>query len=431
MTRFTAAFCKKSKGFSRDNGGSIAIMAGLMFPLLVILTGGSVDMTRAYALKTKAQKTLDATVLTMARSRMSDDEIVEKGGEIFGNNLALREITANLKAAEFSAELEGAGRGDPSIVTGSATLESKSSFLGIFGLGQLEVSITSEALKPNPLPLEIAMVLDVSGSMNENLNGQPRIERLKDSTLALFDQIERLSPKDSPAAISLVPYSTSVNISNLGTGILEGSSVGGNPATGDVWAAERFRGQSGAGYDLSDESPETALMPFVTAAEIGNTEPTVPMQPLTDKRNDYRQAVEGLTADGYTSAHTGMIWGVYALSPKWKTVWTKDPKEYGEANKIIVLLTDGAFNTTHNIGARSNDDGDESNVYFQSACDLAKANGMTIYAVALSLDAASEARLSACASGSGGAMLSANSAQGLEAAFDEIGARIGGLRISG
>jgi hypothetical protein len=126
-----------------------------------------------------------------------------------------------------------------------------------------------------------------------------------------------------------------------------------------------------------------------------------------------------------------MIWGVYALSPKWKTVWTKDPKEYGEANKIIVLLTDGAFNTTHNIGARSNDDGDESNVYFQSACDLAKANGMTIYAVALSLDAASEARLSACASGSGGAMLSANSAQGLEAAFDEIGARIGGLRISG
>ncbi len=431
MAIFDIPSYTKSKRFGHETTGSVAMMTGLMFPLIVMLAGGSVDLTRAYSIKSQAQKTLDATVLSMARSRLSDDEIAEQGKTMFNDTLALRKITAELTEAEFTARKEGAAKDDPSIVTGKATLKSKASFLSIIGINELDIVITSETTKPNPLPYEIAMVLDVSGSMNNSLNGQPRIERLKESSFALFDQLERLSSKENPPAISIVPYSTSVNISDLGSGILEGSSVGGNPASGgDIWAAERFRGQTGDRYDLSDDNPNVAAIPFVTATEIGNTQPQVKIQALTDDRDTYRTSIEGLKASGYTSAHTGMIWGVYALSPKWKSIWQQAPKEYGDSQKIVVLLTDGAFNTTHNIGARSNSDGDESNTYFQSACDLAKANGITIYAVALSLDATSEARLSACAAGSGGAMLSANSANGLKEAFEQIAQRIGGLRIS-
>ena len=431
MAIFNSVSFTKPKNFNRDTTGSIAMMTGLMFPLVLMLAGGSVDLTRAYSLKSQAQRTLDATVLSLARSRLTDEEVAAKGESLFDNNLALREITAELINSDFSARKDGVEKDDPSTVTGRATLRSKMSFLGVIGLNNLEITVTSETSKPNPLPFEIAMVLDVSGSMNSDLNGQSRIARLKESTLTLFDQLERLSSEETPPAISLVPYSTSVNIGDLGTGILESASIAGNQAAGgDVWAAERYRGQTGTGYDVSDDSPDVAAIPFVTATEIGNTEPKVRLQPLSDNRNTYRGTVQKLKANGYTSAHMGMIWGVYTLSPKWKSVWQNDPKEYGDSQKIIVLLTDGAFNTTHNIGARSNSDGDESNAYFQSACDLAKKNGMTIYAVALSLDPASENRLSACAAGSGGAMLSANSADSLEKAFEEIGERIGGLRIS-
>ena len=427
----TKATGKTATRFAREKGGSVMMMSGLMFPVLLMLAGGATDIGRAYAIQGKAQRTMDAAVLSMARSSLTDAEIEEKGAEFLEGWFATRDMANSLENVTLNSRKNGGDPGQPSELTVTGTLRVKTFFLNIFGQNELDIGLSSSTLKPNPLPYEIALVLDVSGSMKENLNGGTRLDRLKEATATLLDELERQSANRDAPTISVVPYSTSVNLGGLGSGLLEASSVGGDAIPGgDVWAAERFRGTTGDAYDLGDEAPSSSAIPFVTADEIGSASPTVRLEAPSDDPAVYRAAVEGLEAEGWTAAHLGMIWGVYALSPAWSSVWDTDPRPYDEAQKAIVLLTDGEFNTTHNIGARSNDDGEESNAYFQSACKLAKEKDIAIYAVALSLDAASEQRLLSCAAGSGGKMFSANSADTLTEAFEEIARELGGLRLS-
>jgi len=430
-TRFATRTLKR---FVTEKRGSVVIMTGLMFPVLALLAGGVTDISRAFAIQAKAQRTLDATVLSMARSTLSDAQIATQGPEMLESWLKNREIGDLLTTAEFVSSKQGTKPGEPGKVTANASLAAPTYFLGIFGRKSIEIDIQSASLKPNPLPYEISLVLDVSGSMNTDLNGRPRIDRMRDAAASLLDEIEQQSAGRDAPIISVVPYSTSVNIGDVTSSILTGVSARGTagPTPGeDVWAAERSRGETGTGYDLSDDAPAGAPMPFVTAADIAVVAPTARLQGPSNVPATYRAAIGGLTASGYTAGHLGMIWGVYTLSPAWSSVWATDPRPYGEAKKVIVMLTDGQFNTTQNIGARSTNDTDESNRYFQSACDLAKAKGITIYTVALSVAADSEALLSACSAGSGGQMFSADSADTLADAFRNIARQIGSLRLSG
>ena len=433
MTALRTATATTIARFAREGNGSIAMMTGLVFPVLLLAAGGATDISRAYDIQNKSQRTLDAAVLSMARSTMTDAEIAAEGPKVFAAWMADRRIDGKIAETAFSADKTGTAPGQPGTVTGTARVEAKAYFLTLFGRESFDVTITSTTAKPNPLPYEISLVLDVSGSMNDPLNGQPRIARMKDAANAMLDEIEHQSKGRAAPTISLVPYSTSVNIGDLGTDLLAGSSLSGiaAPLAGDdVWAAERLRGVNGNRYDLGDESPANVPVPFVTVGEMPDATPATRLLGPNTNPSIYRKAIGDMRAEGWTAAHLGMIWGVYALSPGWSSVWSNNPRPYGQAKKVIVVLTDGAFNTTHAIGNRSTDDGETSNGYFQSACDLAKTRGITIYTIALALDDIGEARLKACADGSDGGMFSADSAESLTDAFKNIAKELGRLRLS-
>lgn len=425
ITRAAAAACRKTDG-------SITLLTGLMFPLVLLAAGGAVDISNAHSAQEKAQRTLDATVLSLARSGLSDDEINRRGETDLRNRLTTGRVNAMLEGATFDSR-SSAVPGEGDTLTASATLKVGTRFIRLFGMDDLTITVTASSARPNPLPFEIAMVLDVSGSMNNDLNGQPRIDRLKTASATLFDALDTIPNTAAAPSIAVVPYSTSVNIGNLDSGILEGLSVALNaapPVGDDIWAAERIRATGGTGFDLSDDGPAARPIPFVTAAEMPTNYPIVRVSPLTDNRAAYTASVEALVADGNTAGHLGMIWGVYALSPKWSAVWPQDPRPYGQARKVIVMLTDGSFNTTHAVGDRSTTDGETSYAYFQESCKLARQNGIMIFAVALQLNADAEQRLQQCVDGSGGQLLRANGANGLDTAFGNIARQLGALRLS-
>jgi len=150
---------------------------------------------------------------------------------------------------------------------------------------------------------------------------------------------------------------------------------------------------------------------------------------LTDNIAEIRTAVAAMVPSGRTAGHIGMAWGLYSISESWSNFWPSAPGAADDTNKIIVFLSDGKFNQTHNIGAASKTDTSTSNAYFQDMCTLARDSGYTIYTVALALDPTSEAILSECV-GTSGEAYTADSAEELTRAFEDIARLLGSHRLT-
>ena len=418
------------KGFKADRMGGIAMMTGLVFPIIFLGAGGAVDYTNAVTVTQKAQRAMDSTVLALAGRDLTNIDIQTEGDRLFRSVLESQAIPSAPIDVQFTLNDE--------VITGSGAIESKTFFLGLLGMDNFTGRVESTAVPANVQPIEIALVLDVSGSMSQPLNGTAKIELLKNSVNAMFDTLDRVLPDEAEVSTSLIPYSSSVNLGDYPQA-LDTLSITGEPRPlpGDnVWAAERVVNQNGTNFTINDASPVGRPIPFINVNNFDQTgnfpeAPTLPrLAALTDDIARVRTDVNALTPDGFTAAHIGMAWGVYSLSERWTSIWPQDPKPADQANKIIVMLTDGQFNRTFNIGNGVKVDTLHSDAYFQEMCELAQDLGYTIYTIALDLNAVNAAKLQNCV-GPKGAFFPANSADDLVDAFEDIARRLGAIRLTG
>lgn len=420
--------------FRKDRTGSVAMTTGLVVGTLFVAAGGAIDYTNTVTVKQKAQRAMDATVLALARRNVADADLQTEGAHIFNGILAENGLAATVSEMVFTP--------NGTSVRGAAVVTANTMFLGLAGLDTLKGAVRAEATPPSRRPIEISLVLDVSGSMSEDLNGEPRIDRMKDAVNSMLTTLDDNLPSDADVSVALVPYSTSVNVKGFTNALENASAKDGLPKPPygeDVWAAERAVTASGMVFTVNDDSPVSRPVPFVTGDEMtwvdgsGNThvsdQPSFGITPLTSDRYEITSAIADFEPNGWTAGHIGMAWGVYSLSSKWASVWPNDPKPLGDADKIIVFLSDGEFNTTHAIGAQSTDDGATSYAYFDSVCDLARTDGIVVYTIALNLDVASATALGNCVS-NGGEAYTPDTASELDNAFKDIALSLGHLRLS-
>ncbi len=409
------------KSFGVERSGGVAMMMGLTMPVIFLGAGGAVDYSNAISTKQKAQSAIDSTVLALTRRDLTTIDVQAEGRELFSAIMQEQGIANDINNVNFTL--------NNSLISGSAVVDSQNYFLGLIGMDTMAARVEAAAVPPANRPIEIALVLDTSGSMGNDLNGSPRIERMKVAVNEMFDTLDDTLPPGAEVRASLVPYSTSVNISDFQSAAVN-SSVAGLPKEPEIWAAERFVAVNGNSFNLNTADPGVSPLPFVTASEMGmNATPATRMAPLTDDIADVRSTVAGMNPSGRTAGHIGMAWGLYSLAESWGGFWPTAPEANGDSEKIIVFLSDGLFNTTHNIGARSRSDGVTSKAYFQDVCSLARDEDITIYTIALALDPASEARLRRCV-GSSGESFSASNAAELSAAFKSIASRVGTHRLT-
>ena len=173
--------------------------------------------------------------------------------------------------------------------------------------------------------------------------------------------------------------------------------------------------------------------------------------PLTTDRALLNSRISGLTASGSTAGHIGLAWGWYMLSPNWAHLWptANQPVSYTtpETMKIVVLMTDGAFNTTYcegvigrdsNNGAGAASERNTCNAtngggfaQAQQLCDAMKARGIILYTVGFHLggDVTAQNFLRNCATTPDHAHLT-GSGDELIAAFNAIAASISQLRLT-
>lgn len=191
--------------YLRLTAGSVAVAFGLAIPAIIGAVGVSVDISQAYLVQERLSHALDAAALAAAASSETDQEVIEQRVQDF--------IDANYPPGKvgYTLDIDVVINDNEIAVTGNARLDT--SFMRIVGIETVDVS-TSTVVQRDVLGIEVALVLDNTGSMSENDN----IIALKEATTNFINVMFDETSDPETVKIGLVPYSNSVRVGHYGLG---------------------------------------------------------------------------------------------------------------------------------------------------------------------------------------------------------------------
>ncbi len=411
--------------FHSDEKGSVAILFGLTAVVVTMAVGMAFDIGRSMSSKTKVAQAADAAALAAAKGLrlegLSEAEAITLAKKVFAENM--RHGSGNwTKIDSVNVTIDRN--------TSQATVDVKShvptTFAGVAGIEKMSSPGTATALFESR-DIEVSIQLDLTGSM---CNPCSKLDDLKEATKDLVDILIPSSPTAQKVRVAFAPFSAGVNV---GSYIRD---VNGNRASANNCVYERKTATNA----LSDAVPEGDDAFKIRSDLTGAVQPcpNAEIVPLTDKREVLKTAVDGYRATSSTAGHLGTSWAWYLLSPKWKDIWptASTPVEYGTAktDKIVILMTDGAYNTIGGVmyGDNSAQAVQSRNMSVELCTamknlkneDMKDAN-IRVYTVGFKLDSPSAvATLKACAGRKGtshvGFHFEATDGEELRAAFNNI-----------
>lgn len=354
--------------FGKQEGGVLIIFVFSLIPLLA-LTAFTYDLSLYAYVRTKIEYAADAAAITAARydpplsTTISQDVFYANFEQGFLGVLATPVITSSRDQKLFTVNVD----------TSMPTVMSK--FLNIKALPIHVISQTQLDFTT----LEVALVLDVTGSMSSN----NKIANLRTAANQFVTTIFGTETVSSYANVSIVPFVATVNVGSDKTSWLSNPTVarttanGGSFPTGQPW--QGCVGVRNSPYEETDDTPSIAKWPtylaastYVNASSRNDNDWTVTgsgavqirtaisgvnvgpnrscgpaIQPLTNNSASLRSLINSLQPvnGGGTFANLGLIWGLRTLSPSWAGLWTggANPVAYGSADtrKVLVIQTDG------------------------------------------------------------------------------------------
>jgi Flp pilus assembly protein TadG len=230
--------------FLSDRGGNIAILFAFSVVVIFISVGLAVDFSRFMGAKTRTRNALDVAALATARA-LSVGEVPNSGNQ--AENYFKAMFASNVGADNFSAS--GYRLNSFTINTATNTVSATASYEVPLTFLRFATSKTKQtvgsrsAVKYGIGSIEVAMVLDVTGSM-----GGSRIAALKSAAkLGIEELLKANTGGKEYIRISLVPYSDSINAGVLARYVYPDYKEAKSDAP--VYNAGLFAG-TGVGYDV-------------------------------------------------------------------------------------------------------------------------------------------------------------------------------------
>jgi Flp pilus assembly protein TadG len=192
-----------------DDRGNVAIVAALAIAPLTLASIGAVDLTHSLSARVELQDALDAAALAAGRSTTQDETVLQAIGErILRQNLANAGDVV-LSSSSFKLNAKGA-------VVASASATFQPMMTALAGGGPAEVQASTEVMRAGAI-LEIALVLDNTGSMDESLGPKQdsKISYLKTAATSFVDTMDAASRQNTTpnsVRISLVPFSNMIKV---------------------------------------------------------------------------------------------------------------------------------------------------------------------------------------------------------------------------
>lgn len=377
-----------------DRRAGVAVVVACTAALLVLCAGLAVDATRSWMVRAKLQQAVDAAALMAAmqmdasnqdpqqRARWEDGVKrlfwVNFSREPYGSRTGYMGATSDGATLTPGTKLIPA---DPTRVNVSAAAMLpltlwRAATAVVANARVSPVTASSGATAQQAAAFEIALALDISGSMLEDAGGgTSRVQAVKNAVADMLDIIYGPTDAVNNLSISVVPFRSSVNIGTRNRAWVDDAAY--NAAD---WTQQAWRGCVEArqdGYDLTEHNPDKAsgkpfkplfwastyqVQPdggqscvngvcsptyykghndwrpgYVTDTGNGGAMPawsSLPVGPnlgcsneavlpLTESRSAVAAKVAGLTAANYdgTIIGQGLQWSWFTLSPLWQSQW--------------------------------------------------------------------------------------------------------------
>ena len=444
----------------RDQRGVSAVAFAISFAVLAPMALGIFDVYTQTEQRGKLQDALDAAALYAARSPVYTTAEVDAIGD--------KALTANLQMVH-GASLRGS---DFSLV-GNKVVATASIQLAAYAPMEFThspVTVNSEVTRSGN-NLEVALVLDNTGSMA----GSP-MTSLQSAANQLIDLVVSDTQTPFYSKVAIVPYSNSVNPGGYlatvrgtptsgtdstpapGKQKIKFTSMTGSTPTFSVGNCVSERTGLHAFDDMGPAAATSSLVGWVYPPTSGsNNCISAAIQPLTSDKTVLHNEISTLTAANSTAGQIGLAWGWYMVSPNWAGLFptASKPAAYGTDHllKVVILMTDGAFNTAYCKGVISGPSSDSSGgagsnadhincaspngnafTQAQTLCNAMKAapNNIIIYTVGFlhgGADPQATAILNNCATDAQHVYFPTDGTS-LQVAFKSIAADLNRLRIS-
>lgn len=291
----------------------------------------------------------------------------------------------------------------------------KTSFLGVVGMNTLPAETLSQVHLPEPIIVEISMVLDYSLSMKQN----SKYQRM---TTAARDFISKVAAeRGDRTKIGIVPFSEFVyaDAANADVRIPEASGGhewdggsgrdgswddGGDPDDPATQATAKCLLNRDYPYSTTNETP-TGL----EASRWRQADPDssrcrsyesggLKARDLTSDFAGLSNALTGMRPVGWTNLALGAEIGWHMLSPGEPFETARDYSDT-RVQKILILLTDGV-QTIGAMGPSGEISTDAANQTTAALCESIKSSGVKLFTIAYDVDnTAVYSLMSGCATG--------------------------------
>ena len=387
-------------------------MMAVSTAMLIGFLAVAVDLTSAFSAKQRLQNTTDAVALLAAQ-----DKTLNTPAKLQLAAQALYDATYTGDTG-VRIEIEEIIRvGDDVTVVAKNNIDTN--FAQIFNIGNLDVGVRSTA-SYSELSLDVALVLDSTGSMRESINGsrgQTKLAGLQDAANNLIDIFDNTD--NDNIRLSVVPFSQYMNVgeTNSRAGWLDLE-----PAQEANW-----EGCVGSRLNGQDESPNEAggLIPALTTVNCASE-----ILPLTNNMRRARTSVNNFEARGWTYIPSGIVWGWRTLEGQLPKRVPAAPSTTSEHRKVMVIMTDG-----ENTRSKTGLDHEGTNIQAANSktadlCADVKRDDIEVYTIAYGLsDNTTLNLLQDCASDPS-KFFNAQTNTALSSAFAQIGSELTVLRIT-
>ncbi|MAF68357.1 MAG: hypothetical protein CMH25_03320 [Micavibrio sp.] len=302
------------KDYVRQTAGATAVAFAIAIPIVVGSIGLATDFAFAYLVRQRLSHALDAAAVAAAAASNEGANLQAKIEEFLYRNYPESKIGT-------IHDLQITQNGSKINVSASSRFDTY--FAKFLGVEEIDVYAGTEVTR-EIIGLEVALVLDVTGSMSVSpvdSNGTPaeknNMEALRDASTSFTNILFDSAVFNDTVKIGLVPYSTSVNVGPYGLG---------QDLNGDYYDEPFVNNPSALSYYNPQAAAETPQTPpeedDYSGANFQNWRGCVLARPNPDDEKDYE---------------AGWMWDMYRFTHRYaaNNFYRQWNSYYGTYNWVV------------------------------------------------------------------------------------------------